>query len=52
MNQTDLGTMIQFLGTLTPIMNDISKAESSLKKVLKTIILKEFMIWRQTKEKE
>ena len=40
MNQTDLGTMIQFLGTLTPIMNDISKAESSLKKSIENNYLK------------
>lgn len=40
MNQTNLGTMIQFLGTLTPIMNDISKAESSLKKSIENNYLK------------
>ncbi len=52
MNQTDLGTMIQFLGTLTPIMNDISKAESSLKKSIENNYLKRIYDMAANEEKE
>lgn len=40
MASTDLNGMIQFLNTLNPIMNDISKAENSVKQSIENNYLK------------